>query len=105
MQQKCHVNPLDKTHRTRLRPLSPAHPSPRRLSLAIVRRTAGPTGQSHPENRNLEGHGVYFEIWDRSGTYYRFGYNWDSEHLRGQQHHLSAWGLAVDRVESPIRPH
>ncbi|MCW5852815.1 MAG: RHS repeat protein, partial [Anaerolineae bacterium] len=43
-------------------------------------------------------HNIYFEVWDKAGTYYRFGYNTDAEHVRGQQHHPSAWALSLDRV-------
>jgi RHS repeat-associated protein len=59
--------------------------------MRIVRHRHGPT-------QGVAGHGIYFEVWDKAGTYYRFGYNANSEHLRGQHHHPSAWGYSLDRV-------
>ncbi|MFN8499958.1 MAG: RHS repeat-associated core domain-containing protein [Anaerolineae bacterium] len=69
--------------------------------LKIIRRGGGPTATKNGENPS-DGYGVYFEVWDRSGTYYRFGYTADSEHIRGfvsgNRAYDSAWGLGLDRV-------
>ncbi|MFN8484319.1 MAG: hypothetical protein U0768_14875 [Anaerolineae bacterium] len=69
--------------------------------LKIIRRGGSPTATKTGENPS-DGYGVYFEVWDRSGTYYRFGYYAHSEHIRGfvsgNRAYDSAWGLGLDRV-------
>ncbi len=69
--------------------------------LKIIRRDGGPTATKTGEDPS-PGYGVYFEVWDKAGTYYRFGYTADSEHIRGfvggNRAYDSAWGLGLDRV-------
>ncbi|MFN8482990.1 MAG: putative toxin [Anaerolineae bacterium] len=69
--------------------------------IKIIRRGGGPTATKPVEGASL-GYGVYFEVWDKAGTYYRFGYTADAEHIRGfvggNRAYDSAWGLGLDRV-------
>ena len=58
-------------------------------------------------NRVPNAHHMYFEVWDKSGTYYRFGWTENSEHMRGahqypNDYYHEAWALSLDLVQDPF---